>query len=151
MDKLILFCLILSAGLLFLFFMSYVNADFLSFIKEKASPSDWISEEQIEVFSDKIIIHLKNGRLTKYSNTNSMDPVLDYRANSIEIKPKSNSEISVGDIIAYSSGNEIIVHRVTDIGKDEKGWFCKVKGDNSSFKEKIRFSQIVGVVVIIIY
>jgi len=84
-----------------------------------------------------------------------MDPVLDEKANAIEIIPKSNNNIHVGDIISYKSdyADGTIIHRVIRIGNDEKGWYCIVKGDNNQSPDpgKIRFNQIKRVLVAIIY
>ncbi|MEM4703002.1 MAG: hypothetical protein QXP53_00745 [Candidatus Pacearchaeota archaeon] len=126
--------------------------DHLSVLTEKKSPSDRITENQIQVLEDKVIIYLDNPVLVTYSDTNSMDPTLDNTANGIEIKPANSKEIHVGDIISYKSGEEIISHRVTAIGYDSDGWFCKTKGDNAQFSDsKVRFSQIVGLLVVIVY
>ncbi|UCD20607.1 MAG: hypothetical protein JSW08_02410 [archaeon] len=151
MDKAILICVVLSVVLVFLFAMAYADEGFFSFVREKPSPSNWIRGNEIEVQEDRVIINLKNAVLTSYSNTNSMDPLIDEDTNGIEIKPMHYSQIKVGDIIAFNQEEKVIVHRVTNTGTDEGGWFCKVKGDNGLFNEKIRFSQIVGVVVMLIY
>ncbi|MEM4641078.1 MAG: hypothetical protein QXW65_00975, partial [Candidatus Pacearchaeota archaeon] len=123
-----------------------------SFLLEKPSPSDKINESNIQVFQDKIIIYIGNATIVSYADTNSMDPTMDKEANGIEVKPSSPKEIHVGDIISFKKGNEIVSHRVVKIGKDEKGWYCETKGDNAVFSDgKVRFEQIVGVVVGIIY
>ena len=84
-----------------------------------------------------------------------MDPFIDAEANSFEIKPGNESDIKVGDIISYkpSDYSGMIVHRVIKIGMDEQGWYATVKGDNlkSPDPDKVRFSQINGVLVGIIY
>lgn len=121
---------------------------------EKVSPSNWISENQIEVFPDKIIIRIENASLSAYADTNSMDPTLDKTANGIEIVPKSPEQIHVGDIVAYSpeGSNSLIVHRVVEVGKDEQGFYFIVKGDNNTATDgKIRFEQIKYVTIGVIY
>jgi len=64
-------------------------------------------------------------------------------------------EIIVGDIISYNvDGYDFaFVHRVIEIGNDELGIYFITKGDNYYQKDpnKIRFSQIEGVVVGILY
>ena len=70
---------------------------------EKDSPGDWIKENQIKVYDNKIIIELKDAEWASFTDTNSMDPVLDETANAIEIIPKSTDGIHVGDIISYKS------------------------------------------------
>ena len=122
---------------------------------EKNSPGDWIKEDQIKVYNDKVIINLKDAEWASFTNTNSMDPVLDEKANAIEIMPKSSDNIHVGDIISYKSDytDGTIIHRVIKISKDDNGWYCIVKGDNNQSPDpgKIRFNQIKRVLVAIIY
>ncbi|MEM4397868.1 MAG: hypothetical protein QW757_04570 [Candidatus Woesearchaeota archaeon] len=84
-----------------------------------------------------------------------MDPVIDVGANAIQVIPKTEADIHVGDIISYVSdyADGIIIHRVIEIGYDEKGWYAIAKGDNNQRNDpgKIRFNQIKRVVVAIIY
>jgi hypothetical protein len=121
----------------------------------KASPSDRISESQIYVTNDKVIIAVKNSEWASFTPTHSMEPVLNEHSNAIEVSPKSESEINVGDIVSYNSeySDGTIIHRVARIGYDDKGWYCIAKGDNNPSEDpgKIRFSQIERVVVAIIY
>ncbi len=122
---------------------------------EKDSPGDWIKEDQIKVYDNKIIIELKDAEWASFTDTNSMDPILDETVNAIEIIPKSADNIHVGDIVSYKSdyADGTIIHRVIKIGKDNKGWYCIVKGDNNQGPDpgKIRFNQIKRVLVAIIY
>ncbi len=119
------------------------------------APGDFVSENQIEVYGDKIIIRIPNAILSKYAPTGSMKPILDYNANGIEIPVTSTEQIEVGDIIAYTplnTENEYIVHRVIEIGEDELGWYCIPKGDNNNATDgKIRFEQIKFITIAIIY
>lgn len=123
--------------------------------EERASPSDWISEKDIRVTDEKITINIKNASWAKFTDTNSMDPVFDYLSNTIEIKPTNPNKIKAGDIISYKSDfdGSLIVHRVVETGFDTQGWYCRVKGDNNPIEdfETVRFSQVNGVVVAIIY
>ncbi len=122
---------------------------------ELPSPYDHIKENQIHVYDDKIVITLSNPEWASFTDTNSMDPVFDYGANAIEIIPQSTEQIHLGDIISYRSkySNIPIIHRVINIGEDNRGWYCKVKGDNNKISdlEKIRFNQVERLVVAIIY
>jgi hypothetical protein len=122
---------------------------------EKDSPFDRIKEDNIHVYSDKVVIELKDAEWATFTDTNSMDPVIDFGTNAIEIVPKNESEINVGDIISYKTeyASGTIIHRVLEISYDNDGWFCRTKGDNNSDVDpgKIRFSQIQRLVVAIIY
>ena len=123
--------------------------------EELPSPYDHIKEHQIKVFPNKVIIELKNAEWATFTDTNSMDPVIDYGANAIEIVPKSPEDIHVGDIVSYESkfARGTIIHRVVEIGYDDKGWYCRMKGDNLSTVDpgKIRFEQIRRIVVGILH
>lgn len=120
---------------------------------EISSPSDWIKENQIKVYSNKVIIELEKPTWASFTNTNSMDPFLDETANAIEIKPNSPEQINSGDVISYQTEYGVIIHRVIEKGEDKKGTYFLVKGDNNTFNDpfKVRFNDIKGVLVAIIY
>jgi len=120
---------------------------------ERHSPADRIKENQILVYSDEIVIDLENAVWATFTDTNSMDPVLDKGANAIQVVPKSPSEIKVGDIVSYDSRIGPVIHRVVHISYDEEGWFAIMKGDNNPDPDpdKVRFEQVRRVVVAIIY
>ena len=128
---------------------------FDKFSKEKQSPSDLIKENQIHVYEDRIVIDLKGAIWSRFTDTNSMDPVFDIGSNGIEIIPNSADIINVGDIISYKSeyADGVIIHRVIEKGTDEKGTYFIVKGDNNASADpgKIRFEQIEGILVGILY
>ncbi|MBU2638615.1 MAG: signal peptidase I [Nanoarchaeota archaeon] len=119
------------------------------------SPSDTVSESQIQVYDTKVIITIPGAEWASYTNTKSMEPVLNENAHGIEIVPKSIEDIHIGDIVAYETKyNRIpVVHRVVDIKKDELGAYFVLKGDNNmkADAEKVRFSQIKYKLVAVIY
>jgi signal peptidase I len=123
--------------------------------EELPSPQDWITQDKISVLKDKVIISVSNPEWAEFTDTNSMDPVIDSGSNAIEIIPKSSDEIQAGDIVSYRSeyaeGN--IIHRVIKTGYDDQGWYAVMKGDNNPNPDpgKIRFSQIARVVIAVIY
>ncbi|MGB9708005.1 MAG: hypothetical protein ACPLXC_01600 [Candidatus Pacearchaeota archaeon] len=120
---------------------------------DKPSPANWIQEKDIIIYPDRVVIMVENATLSRYANTKSMDPLIDINANGIEIKPNSPQDIHVGDIIAYETHGNFIVHRVIRTGIDEQGWYCIVKGDNSALPDetKVRFEQIRYITIVIIY
>jgi len=121
---------------------------------ERLSPADHIKEDQIRVEGDKVIITIKNAKLARFADTNSMDPLLDAESNAIQIVPQSPEDIHLGDIISYNSkGGDIIIHRVVEISEDEEGIFYITKGDNNPRpdNELIRFWQVRRITVGIIY
>jgi signal peptidase I len=120
---------------------------------EKLSPSNWVEENQIKVFSDKVIIQLENPTWAKFTNTNSMDPFIDENSHAIEITPKDAYSIHEGDVISYEIKNGQVIHRVINRGFDQDGVYYIVQGDNNSVADpnKVRFGDVVGVVVAVIY
>jgi hypothetical protein len=128
---------------------------FDSFSKEVQSPSDWIKESQIHVYEDRIILDIEGAAWSRFTDTNSMDPLIDKGSNGIEIKPDSADDIQVGDIISYKSeySTDILIHRVINKSQDDEGVYFTVKGDNNNAADpgKIRFRQIEGVLVGILY
>ena len=121
--------------------------------REKISPGDHILTEQIHVYKTRVVLDINNTRFSKFTNTNSMDPLLDSGHNGIELVPTSPEQISVGDIISYNYGKSIMLHRVIQISSDEKGWYCRTRGDNNELPDpvKVRYDQIVGILVALIY
>jgi hypothetical protein len=123
--------------------------------QELDSPMDRIPESDIHVYKDRVMIDIENAQWSTFTDTNSMDPVLDYGANAIQIAPNSPEEVHVGDIVSYESdySDGVIIHRVIEKGTDENGAYFILKGDNNARADpgKIRFSQIRRVVVAIIY
>ena len=118
------------------------------------APSDWIKQDKIRIYNDRVVIFIKEPYLSYFAPTGSMKPTIDEKSNAIEIIPESNEQLHVGDIIAYKSRTgETVIHRIIKIGYDNKGWYCIVKGDNNKVpdEEKVRFEQIQRVVVGIIY
>jgi len=120
---------------------------------EQASPTDRVKESQIFVYPHEVVINIENAVWSTFTDTNSMDPVLDAGANAIQIVPKSQTEIQVGDIISYDTHIGTVIHRVIAIGQDEEGWYAIAKGDNNPEPDpfKVRFEKIKRVVVAIIY
>ena len=120
---------------------------------ERSSPSDWISEEQIKVYPEFVMLSIENATWASFTNTNSMDPFLDEKAHALEVQPDDPLQISPGDIISYQTIHGIVIHRVMAIGEDQQGVYYIVKGDNNTLTDpvKVRFDEVQGVVVAIIY
>lgn len=120
---------------------------------EKASPYDRIKEEQIHVYKDKVVIDVENAEWAAFTNTNSMDPVIDSEANAIEVVPKSEQDIHIGDIVSYDTEAGTVIHRVVQTGYDTNGWYAVMQGDNNPLAdpEKVRFGQVRRVLVMVVY
>ncbi len=123
--------------------------------KERLSPQDRVKEDQIHVYDDSVVIRIDNPEWSTFTDTNSMDPIIDKGANAIHIVPASEEEIQLGDIVAYESSHRggTIIHRVVETGFDESGKYFIMKGDNNLEPDpgKVRFAQIKRVLVAVIY
>jgi hypothetical protein len=134
---------------------NFVEQLFSNKAPERASPCQRIRNSQVVVTGDKIEILYPNAEWATFSDTNSMDPVLDNDTFALEYVPKSESELCVGDIASYipTGYKGVVIHRVVEIGYDSQGWYAIFKGDNLSYRDpdKVRFSQIQRVVIGILY
>lgn len=120
--------------------------------RDVASPSDHLSEGQVLVFDDRVIINISGASWARIADTNSMDPVLDSGANTLEMEPAGQESVNPGDIISYRHGSDVLVHRVVETGEDGLGWYCLVRGDNAKDQPvPVRFPEIEGIVVGILY
>jgi signal peptidase I len=122
---------------------------------EVASPSAWVKENQIGVYSQRVILDIADPQWASFTDTHSMEPVLSSRSYAIEVVPESADKINVGDIVSYNSdyADGTIIHRVIQKGSDANGVYFILKGDNNPTPDpgRIRFSQIQRVVVAIVY
>ena len=146
----------LSANLINLYFVSGfempLSLGYFGLSKSVSAPFDFIGEEQIKIYDDRIVIFIDGASLSRYAPTGSMKPVLDSGANGIRVEPSSEDEIHIGDIITFRQDNYLIVHRVIDIDEDEKGIYFITKGDNNNISDgKVRFSQIKYKTIVLIY
>jgi len=134
-------------------YTSFSLADASTAGPELVSPADRVDSTQIAIMANGVLIRdLKDVRLVNLADTNSMDPVLDAESTAIEIIPESADELHVGDIVSYTSGSNTIIHRIISVGNDGE-WYAITKGDNNAVSDpaKVRFEQIKGVVVGIVY
>lgn len=116
------------------------------------APSDWVSEKDIIVLEDKIILKINGATLSSYVDSGSMVPVLDKGANGIRIVPASEDDVEVGDIVSFRAGALLIVHRVVEKGVDDEGVYFVMKGDANLLNDgKIRFRDIEYVTIGVIY
>jgi hypothetical protein len=121
--------------------------------QEKPHPANHITEDQIHVYEDRIEISASRLEWGRIEDTNSMDPLFDEGANTLEVRPQTTEDLSVGDIVTYHLGESHIIHRIIEIGEDSQGWYCIAKGDNLQYPdpEKVRFEQIERLLIGIIY
>ena len=127
---------------------------YFSSSEDKLSPQDYITEDQIWIQKNRVVINVKDASWARYTDTNSMDPLLDIGANGIEIIPVCE-EILPGDVIVYEPRfiDGLIVHRVIEKNIDEDGLYFKLKGDNARNPdpEKVRCDQIKYQLIAVIY
>jgi signal peptidase I len=113
---------------------------------------EYISRNDVAVYDNKTVINISGIFWSVFANTSSMLPVLNHNSKAIEIKPKI-SDLNIGDIISYVDSGNIIVHRIIDVGYDDEGFYAITKGDNNPVhdQKKVRFNQVQGKIVMIIY
>jgi len=149
---LVIFLLGFVAALCLSYNSSFEKPSLLGTEKDSISPPDYLGEDNIFVYPDRVVLRITGASISNYGSTGSMKPVLDSDSNGIRIKPNSESQIKVGSIVTFKRGNELIVHRVIDKGEDNEGIYFITKGDNNEFSDgKIRFSEIEYITVGILY
>lgn len=80
---------------------------------------------------------------------NSMHPVI-RDGDVVLVKPAKMSEIKLGDVVCYRSGNIIIAHRFIQKRRENGKIALLIKGDsNLSFDKKVHREQVLGKVVVI--
>ncbi len=143
----------MKLGMVFALLTTILAALSISSSPERNSPSNWVKQEQIKVFQDKVLLDIPGVSWTTFADTNSMDPFLDADANALEILPDNPDDINVGDVISYRASSGVVIHRVTKKGYDDEGLYYTVKGDNNTLRDpyKVRYEDVEGVLVAIIY
>ncbi|MBI5072870.1 hypothetical protein HZA99_03560 [Candidatus Woesearchaeota archaeon] len=120
---------------------------------EIMSPQDHISEDAIHVSDANVVLDIPHAQWSSFTDTNSMDPLLDVGANGIEIIPHSADDIHLGDVISYQSGSDMVIHRVIGIDSDDSGIYYTIKGDNNPIADnvRVRFADVSGILVAVVY
>lgn len=120
-------------------------------------------DKKVTIDKGVIIIPMLNDReisLGRLANTGSMRPALSDTSRVLLIKPLSESELHVGDIVSIkytSEGN--LIHRIIKIEKINGVTTYITKGDNNdiddvsanAFNHPVTFSDIDGKVVGVLY
>lgn len=122
-------------------------------VVEKPMPGDWVRKDKIKVYDDKVVLDIKKAEWSEFTNTHSMEPLLGMNANGIELKPGSEAEVNIGDVVAYNSSIGTVIHRVIKKDVDENGTYFILKGDNNEQEDsgRVRFEDIERVLVGVIY
>ena len=138
--------------ILALFFYS-INITGLSIFRDEINaPYDFISEDQILVDNGNIVINLSNYTLRRFESSGSMLPFLSENSTGVGIKPETEKDIHVGDIITFEKEGILIVHRVVEKEYNGQELYFITKGDNNGIKDsKIQFEDIDSVIVAVIY
>ena len=120
------------------------------------SPSAAIDAEDIRVLGDHVEIRVPNVIPAVFTDTNSMDPVIDQGTTALELTITSPNQVQVGDIVSYETElapGVFVIHRVVEKGTDDEGTYFIMKGDNNptTDPEKVRFDQLRRKVIGILY
>lgn len=142
-----------------LFFMSgvgisgFVVSEPSKNLESIPSPSDIVKDSDIDLFTNKLIIDIPGLSVVSYKDSQSMLPLLTNSSHGIRVKPQSQFDIQLGDIISFNMSNMTVVHRVIDVKSDEKGLYFVTQGDNSAVtdKNKIRFDDVEWKLIGVLY
>lgn len=122
---------------------------------EQSSPSDTIQQNQILINEEGVFIQIQDAIWVKYSDSDSMDPLIDTTANGIEIPVTEDTNLEVGDIVSYEAewNDNLVSHRIIESGTDSQGEYYILKGDNNLTQDpdKVRKDQIKYKLIAIIY
>lgn len=146
------FLMVVILIVLGVYFFTVSFSGFSVFENHKLSPGDYIHDEDIAFFEGEIILNTRDFVLSRYEDTRSMEPFLTSTSVGIEITDFSEGEIGVGDVISFRKGGMLLIHRVIEKGVDEEGVYFVTKGDNNGSDDgKVRFENIEGVLVGVLY
>ena len=120
------------------------------------SPSNTLKDGQVRVLSDRVEIDIAGAVYATFTDTNSMDPVLDADTTALELPITDESQVNVGDIASYETPlapGVTIIHRVVEKGVDADGTYFIFKGDNNPTTDpgKVRPSQLRRKVIGLLY
>ncbi len=155
LNKVVIYAIMFLVGFLSCMLITFAEVEMplgINFNSEIEAPGDWIKESQIHVYENIVVIDIEKASLSRYAPTGSMLPVLDKDSNGIRIVPENEEQIEIGDIITFEQDNQLIVHRVIEIGTDNEGTYFITKGDNNNVIDgKVRFRDIKYVTIAIIW
>lgn len=126
----------------------------MSIINNPSAPQPIVKPNNIIISEDRITIFIANTSLSRYAATGSMLPLLNENSKGIKIPVTNQNELHIGDIITFkdSNSNDLIIHRIINIGVDEQGTYYTTKGDNNLASDgKIRFDKIMYKLVALVY
>jgi signal peptidase I len=152
-NKLVITAMATTLLTLILIGLTLVITSPLATAASSLSPHSHIQPNQLVVGDSSVILDIENVRYSHVADTGSMEPTLYTGVQVLEKQISSVHDVSVGDIITYELSGRLIIHRIVEIGNDSLGYYLKTKGDSnpSVDKEKVRESQLRGVVVAILY
>ncbi|MBT4576760.1 hypothetical protein HOM13_01305 [Candidatus Woesearchaeota archaeon] len=152
-GKSILFVAILFGLVLGVFIGGFAES-YASNVPEKLSSYDHVEESRISLTGNSVFIDTNYDlRWSKFEDTNSMNPLIDKGHNGLEFIPTDVNDIHLGDVISFGYGDEVYIHRVVEIGKDEFGIYFVTKGDNNfNIDDGVRrFEDIQGVLFGVVF
>lgn len=117
------------------------------------TPKNRVDLSDLHFTERTVVLNIDGAMPGVIAPSNSMAPLLSADNVVLEKVAESPGDVFVGDIIIFEQDGIRIIHRVIEIGWDESGWYAITKGDNNPQpdSEKVRFGQIRGLVVGIVY
>ena len=79
--------------------------------------------------------------------SNSMNPVF-YRGDAVIIEKRMPDELETNQVIAFKKGDNIFVHRIVKVRKENNVYYYTTKGDNNNVEDEgeVTISDVVGIV-----
>lgn len=143
----------LQIGIIVFLFLLIALSFFLGYSIDKSvdyAPSLQINKNQLYEQSFVDFLSMNKLSISDVTGTGSMKPCISRTSIIIYRNDFTEDNLKIGDIV-YDTFHKVL-HRIVKIGQDEKGKYYIVQGDNNEIYDgKIRFSDIKGVVVGIIY
>ncbi|MEK6925920.1 MAG: hypothetical protein AABW50_01435 [Nanoarchaeota archaeon] len=143
--------ILLIVNLVLLLFIGFKSTGF-SVSENNIYSYDFIKEDKIHSNFTGVFFEIGNATFSRFEDSGSMGSWLGEDATSVEFKPRTEEDVHIGDVISFKQEGIFIVHRVIEKGIDSEGVYFVTRGDNNFLSdEKIRFSDIEGVLVAVIY
>jgi hypothetical protein len=101
--------------------------------KEIPSPQIRIGTDSIAFLPDKVIINKPGIMGSTYTNTNSMDPILDQGMTGLSYPVNKDTELYEGDIITYDINGRLYTHTIKYILQNNNEKIYIVSGTTSNF------------------
>jgi len=107
-------------------------------------PKPRITINNIIIDGNSVIIKSPWSKLKRGSvqNTESMNPVIDAGHTALYAEDFDKNDLQVGDIVVAQRPSLWVLHRIVEIGFDDKGRYFRTKGDNVAQVDPVKVRDI---------